>query len=608
MRAVAVVPVILFHAGVEQFSGGYVGVDIFFVISGYLITTLLLEDIEAGKFSLIDFYERRARRILPALFTVILCAIPFAWLWMNPIQLEAFNQNILAATFFYSNFYLLRVSDYFAPAAEENPLMHTWSLSVEEQYYIIAPLVLLFLWRYGRNRAFYVTIALAVLSLLLSEILWRDKPEENFYLLPTRGWELMAGAICAFMLFQKPRKNNEVLALLGMGLIIFAVIAYDRSTPIPSLYALVPVLGTCFIILFGGSGTLAARLLSIKPLVGIGLVSYSAYLWHQPLFAFARLKVGYISELFLICGVGLTFILAGLTWRYIEQPVRRKSWGFLSSTKGVFRAAAASAAVLVVLGFSLDNTKFYRNSLTEYQKQLEPYLSYDRSSVVRSGACFISSKQDDFKLFDKQKCLKIEQDRPNYLLMGDSHAAHHWRALSEKYPNLNIMQATISACRPIRGSGWRKRCTDMLGYIYDDFLPNNRIEGVILSSTWIEIDINQLKNTITYLEKLGLNVIIFGPSMQYTSTVASILFRYREKPDHFEIKRFEKESVRQIHKNIKELVATTNATYYPLYDYMCFDNNCRIFADDGAPMIYDDDHLTLSGARTVLKNLPDQRP
>ncbi len=290
LRAVAVLPVILFHAGFSWFAGGYVGVDIFFVISGYLITTIIINDIENGRFSIAKFYERRARRILPALFFVLICCIPFAWMWMVPSQFKDFSQALVAITFFSSNILFWRKEDYFAPAAEENPLLHTWSLGVEEQFYIFFPILLIMLWRFGRQPVFYVVCLLSLISFLLSEWGWRNNPEANFYLLPTRAWELGIGAICAFILNGRPVKSNQFLSLTGLVLIIYSIFAFDESLPFPSAYALLPVLGAALIIIYGSSSTFTAKILSMKWLVGIGLVSFSAYLWHQPLLAFARIR------------------------------------------------------------------------------------------------------------------------------------------------------------------------------------------------------------------------------------------------------------------------------------------------------------------------------
>jgi peptidoglycan/LPS O-acetylase OafA/YrhL len=216
LRAFAVMPVILFHAGFEIFSGGFVGVDIFFVISGYLITGIIINELNSGRFSIASFYERRARRILPALIFVTLCCLPFAWMWMLPSQFKDFSQSLVAVSLFTSNILFAFKSGYFANGAiDQKPLLHTWSLGVEEQYYVLFPIMLVFLWRFGRNPAFYCIEAAAFSSLLISEWGWRHFPDYNFYLATSRAWELFAGSICAFLQFEKPRKNSNILSLAG---------------------------------------------------------------------------------------------------------------------------------------------------------------------------------------------------------------------------------------------------------------------------------------------------------------------------------------------------------------------------------------------------------
>ena len=322
LRALAVFPVILFHAGFELFNGGFVGVDVFFVISGYLITTIRIEDIENNRFSIVNFYERRARRILPALVFVMLVCIPFAWMWMLPSQMKDFSQSFIAVSLFASNVRFWKESGYFEAVSEEKPLLHTWSLAVEEQYYVLFPIFIILAWRFGKRRVFWMIVLLAAVSLLLSEWGWRNKAAANFYLAPTRAWELFAGSISAFIVQKQGVKKNNLLALIGLAAIIFSIFVYDEITPFPSLYALVPVIGVVLIVLYADKETLVAKLLGTRVLVGIGLISYSAYLWHQPLFAFARIKLIEKPSMELMLILSITSIaLAYGSWKYIEKPL-----------------------------------------------------------------------------------------------------------------------------------------------------------------------------------------------------------------------------------------------------------------------------------------------
>ena len=377
LRAFSVVPVILFHAGFELFRGGFVGVDVFFVISGYLITTVLIEDIEHNRFSLLNFYERRARRILPALFFVMLVCIPFAWMWMLPSQLEGFSQSLIAVSLFVSNILFWRVDHrYFEAGEEELPLLHTWSLAVEEQYYVLFPIFFFLAWRYGKNRVFWMIVVMVSVSLLLCEWAWRHKGPNinvaNFYLAPTRAWELFSGSIAAFIVHKRGVRKNDTLSFLGLAAIIFSIFTYDESTPFPSAYTLVPVVGVVLLVLFAEKETSVARMLSTKAFVGMGLISYSAYLWHQPLFAFAHIRLlDKPSDLLMVILFGLSLALAVASWRYIEKPFRRK---FFLKRKHIFIISLVGIVAFIGMGLVgyLNNgfTERLRNRDIIFQKAL----------------------------------------------------------------------------------------------------------------------------------------------------------------------------------------------------------------------------------------------
>ena len=369
LRALAVIPVILFHAGLAGFAGGFVGVDVFFVISGYLITRIIVDERLAGRFSIIDFYERRARRILPALFLVTLCCLPFAWFWMRPDQLNDFAQSVVAIPVFASNILFFLESGYFDLGVDQKPLLHTWSLAVEEQYYLFFPVLVglvmaghayLTRRRASSQSATATVVAaetansttpppradaairvlgiwlgvIAVLSFLLAEWGWRNAPEANFYLVPFRVWELLIGAFVALHLIRgdlrsapaaTDRSGHAMLALLGLAMLLYAIVAFDERTPFPSVWALLPTLGTALLILHARPTNPVGRLLALPVLVGIGLISYSTYLWHQPLLVFSRLgSLEELTPLQLLVPAVLALPLAWLSWRFVERPFRRK--------------------------------------------------------------------------------------------------------------------------------------------------------------------------------------------------------------------------------------------------------------------------------------------
>ena len=478
LRAVAVVPVIFFHAGLPPFSGGFVGVDVFFVISGYLITRILQRELERDKFSLIAFYERRARRIVPALFVVVVCCLPAAWLWMSPAELQAFAASVFAASLFGSNVLFWLESGYFEGESEDKPLLHTWSLAIEEQYYLVFPLLLMLLWRYRRNQLTVVIALLAAASFLLCEALSRTHPSAAFYLAPTRVWELLAGSLCALLMINREARRMDLLAGPGLLLIIAAMLMFDQSIRFPSVYTLLPVLGTALVILFAGPGTYTARLLSTPLLVGIGLISYSAYLWHQPLFAFARIReLGEPPLETMVLLALLTPILATVTWRFVEQPFRRSRLSPSMDPYPILRGAAASLGVMLFLGAV--GQLGVAESLSRFPKEPE----FGWREKVRTDLCLLRSQRVKEHAPD---C--FEQGRFNVLLWGDSHAASLYpgfRALQTRH-DFAVTQLTHAGCPPlldVAHTPYRTDCND-LNQRALKHIDETSYDRIILHAAW----------------------------------------------------------------------------------------------------------------------------
>ncbi|WP_296764701.1 acyltransferase family protein [Sediminimonas sp.] len=420
LRAVAVVPVILFHAGFGAMSGGFVGVDVFFVISGYLITTILLGEQAAGRFSILRFYERRARRILPALFAVLLVCLPFAWAWMIPSALVQFCYSLAATVLFVSNLYFLDSAGYFATGTEFAPLLHTWSLAVEEQYYLMFPPLLMALAWLSRRWLLVCLGAFALASLGVAEWGWRAYPAENFFFTLSRLWELLAGSICAVAMFGRTPRGNGALGALGLALIVGSALVYDAGTPFPSLYTLAPVGGTVLIIAYGVRGTAVARLLSLRAFTAIGVISYSAYLWHQPLFAFARVRSLHEPSVWLMMALALaTFPLAWLSWRYVEQPFRDRGAPLLPRRGQVFGTSAAVGVALFGFGLvgHLSNGLPGRLparvvALDSFEKDRNPYTRRCQFRDKRLAANHPVEGCDDFLI----------NRRAEVVFIGDSHS------------------------------------------------------------------------------------------------------------------------------------------------------------------------------------------
>lgn len=609
LRAIAVVPVILFHADVSLFSGGFVGVDVFFVISGFLITTLILREQDRGQFSLLTFYERRARRILPALFLVVSATILPGYVLMTPWDFSEFMRSVAAAALFLSNVHFWENTGYFALAAEKQPLLHTWSLAVEEQFYLLFPLLLLV--PFQRAVLSGIVLAMFCASLALAQWGATYEPDVNFFFTPSRVWELMAGALCAFWQVSRQPKPNELAAAAGLAMVLISIFFYDRAIPFPSLYTLLPVGGTALLLLYAHRGTRVHTILSSAPLIGIGLVSYSAYLWHQPLFAFARMSM--IEPLVLwqtFALILITFALAYLTWLWIEQPVRKSKSGWFRTRGYVFALSATGIGALVLSFMTLDNEQRFYASLSAEQRRYLPYLNYasEARNEENHTICSLGSANNNLAFFDRQECLKISESMPNVLLMGDSHASHFYKALAQVFPEANILRATASGCRPLLDYSGQKRCTDLARFLLEDFLATEEVDAVIISARWRQTDEGALRSTFAYLRSVVPNVVVMGPTMEYDTDLPKILMKYADRGQE-EITQIAAQLRREDRTEMSRKVALasneTGAVYVDVQETLCPDDVCLIFTPDGAPITWDYGHFTDDAALWIIQEMRD---
>lgn len=621
LRAIAVLPVILFHAGFSWFSGGYVGVDIFFVISGYLITMILLREMESGTFSIAKFYERRARRILPALLFVMICCIPFAYLWMTPQQLKDFSQAFIAVSIFSSNILFWRKEDYFAPEAEENPLLHTWSLAVEEQFYIFFPVLLIMLWKFGRRPLFHVTLALSCLSLLLSEWGWRNHPSANFYLLPSRAWELGVGALCAFYLHNRAVAPSQILSLSGLALILYSIFMLEESTPSPSLYILAPVAGTAFIILFCNKDTLTYRILSLKHVVWIGVLSYSAYLWHQPLLAFSRIKIipgPRLGVMLILCL--LSILLAYFSWRYVERPFRRPETSWITTRAKVFSTTVIASLAIFTLGIygHIGNGIPERFELSDEQ---ESYISTAVASPMRD-ACHASSR----KMIKAAEACSYNEENPSVAVLGDSHVVELAYALGEQLEETDIGVAhfSFSGCGPAYQNNEESPCTAWTNDTVEYIQENEDIKQVIVSyrmapliwgspqETYPDLPVvktdaqttetvESLRTMLSDMENSGKEVIFVNQSPELPSGIQSLVYSGHLKNGRVLGLRRDWWRTFSTFFEAKDIIPEEVLTV-GVDDLFCDQEFCY-GGKDGISFYFDDDHLSVEGARKVAKHI-----
>lgn len=626
LRAVAVLPVILFHAGVEIFSGGFVGVDVFFVISGYLITSIILKEQQAGTFSIIRFYERRARRILPALFLVVIACLPFAWIWLLPEDLKSFGKSLIAVPTFTSNILFTREGDYFAPAAELKPLLHTWSLAVEEQFYVFFPVLLILAhkWRKISNGALIAIIGL--ISLGLAQWGVSTYPKVAFYFLPTRAWELMIGALIAVYMLRPHAKqaySNEALSALGLLLILVSVFVYTEETPFPGAYALVPTIGTGLIILFAQPDTLVGRLLGTKAFVGLGLISYSAYLWHHPLFAFARHRSLDAPSLDLMLGLSaLSIFLAYISWRYVEHPFRDKA---KFTQRQIFIFAGASSAALILMGIILSSNDGFANRPATSNMAFS-----DLDAMLAPNHGLSPSCEHQFTL--TEECSTSQS--PQMILWGDSYAMHLAPALASSETNVSFRQHTVSSCIPLSGlsivgnvvsPARAERCLEQATRVLEWLGTQDNVEYVVLASpfTYIKFDLltadgevithnkeeivlQHLKETINLIRANGQKPIFVAPPPNTGEDIGrcftrALMFGADPQRCNFTSDEISAES-QQAYRLMSQM--SEHAPFVSLKSLMCLNEGttekCEV-SMDGVPLYRDEGHLSISGASYIGK-------
>jgi peptidoglycan/LPS O-acetylase OafA/YrhL len=482
LRAVAVLSVLFFHSGFGAFSGGYVGVDVFFVISGYLITTIIVREIAAGEFSIRAFYERRFRRILPALVGVVLASLIVGCLLLPPDSVVELGRSAVATALFSSNIFFYLESGYFDAPAELKPLLHTWSLAVEEQYYIFFPLLLLFLARFGQRHYLAGLLVLGLASFMASVLWTASQPSLAFYLIPTRAWELFLGSVLALHVLPAPiaRPLREVLTLVGVALIAYSVFVFDATTVFPGSAAAVPTLGAALVIYAGlGGGSVVAAALSWRPVVFVGLISYSLYLWHWPVIVYTKLLTIHEPSVTVIAAmIAVTFVLSILSWRYIETPLRVGD--ILRKPGSLLRASVLASLAIVVVGLSLVAADGLPGRYEAYFPE-----AFDTERQRWNDCKKVSDRLDS----GRGLCpLGADGAEAQFILWGDSHAESLASGIDLSASDAGVagVFATESACAPllhIERPG-RRKCelfnVTVLAYIAE----RPELETVILVGRW----------------------------------------------------------------------------------------------------------------------------
>ena len=637
LRAVAVLSVVLYHADLSIVSGGYVGVDVFFVISGFLITRIIVGEIAENRFSIAGFYERRIRRIFPALFATLLVTFVLCSLLLLPDDFVSLAESAVAATLFVSNIHFWSTSDYFAPASEFNPLLHTWSLAVEEQFYILHPILLMLILGYAHRWLRPLLVAGVVVSLGCCIGLTIYNPETAFYLIPSRAWELFLGALIAIGAVPAvPVRFRGIEAALGMGCIALAVLGFTDRTPFPGAAALVPCLGAASIIHAGQSGdSLTARILSLKPVVFVGLISYSLYLWHWP--ALVMPKYFFVSTKLpawvVAVALMLAMLLATLSWRYIERPFRDRRR--FDRTKIFYAGGATMLAAIALCGPVLVSGGF-PGRFGDATLALAA-ASGDRDQI---GPKCLSLRVD--RLLVEPTCLIGQRDPAeiSFLLWGDSHAEAIMPAVSKAAADAGRTGVFIGrgACPPLIGitrasGGQRYACPTFNQLVLELVRDSPSLEIVLLAARWalssegmrykgepgttvfiVDAESNEisfpenraafhrgLRRTLAELHGLGRQVVLIGPVPEVGWHVPKML----AMRSYTGVERRIRPTGQEFHDRqafaldaLAALGGHYNTSFVFPHDYLCAQEPC-VIESEGRPLYRDDDHLSRFGARAL---------
>ena len=607
LRAIAVMPVVLFHAGVTAMSGGYVGVDVFFVISGFLITGIMRKEIIEGRFSILNFYERRTRRILPALSFAVALTLVAAVCLLLPTYLVDFGRSLIFLPLFLSNFYFYKHSGYFENSAALRPLLQTWSLAVEEQFYIFMPLAVWAVHAFLNKRWRLVFGSFAAMSFALSVYMMSRGPTANFFLLPTRAWELLLGSLLV-MAPPAPLRNQVLKGLLasaGLALIAWPVFAFSDATPFPGLNAAPPCFGALILIYTGVSAkSFVNRVLSWTPLVLIGQISYSLYLLHWPVTVFFRyLTLRKPDAMGVAFIVALSLALALFSWRFVERPFRNRA--FLPARWQLFGLAGFALVAMAVCGVGLVATRGLPQRFPNagfvgpHVAQLDP----SEGRGWRNGQCFFLDVAHAPK-WNKTKCALTPPTSNKALLWGDSFAAHYTPGIAEyaKAIPYQVYQYTMAGCPPVLTyySYARPGCQAFNKQALT-IIKENGIKTVVLSARWVDLKsrgMAQLKSTLNAMDALGVQTYVIGQSPDFIANADIIAFLKgdnRPRP----IDRWQDAVNPDINRQLRAIAGQTHHFVDPLTS-LCQADECA-YRVHGELLYYDSGHLTRFGSGYAVR-------
>jgi len=624
LRAIAVMSVVIHHIYEKFLPGGFIGVDVFFVISGYLITNIILKEIGKGAFSFIDFYERRIRRIFPALFGVLIFTLLGSYFILLPSDFIQMSKGLLGTLYFVSNVVFWRElqAGYFAAMDSAlNPLVHTWSLAVEEQFYVFFPVLILLAYKFGLRKLQLIVFLLFLTSLFLAEIFVTKKPVATFFLSPFRIYELIMGAALALNLIPNSSSKHllNLLSFVGVSLIIYSAIFFNNLTNFPGVSALIPTIGAVLVIYCGINGSKGfIKVLEFKILVYIGLISYSLYLWHWPIivffkYIFLNTDINFVNSLiiFIVC-----ILVASFSYFIIEQPFRNKK--FLT-TRTIFLIAGILIAIFTFLAYSGISTSGYKQRYTSEINNLdlarEPEHTYKKCDQKFSidELCIIGDKSSNEEV----------------ILFGDSHLMSWAPALNDslKEKNKKGVLVMLSACPPLidvyayKSNKLSEECRGRSKFI-KEIVKNTKAKEIVLSGYWAEYEkeIKEVKahkkhsnnknklsvgleNTVEYLLEKGLIVKVIGPVPTYEKSVPLMLAKelITGKELFDKTKNTQLQKTRNFMNSVKKYKKEENFKYINPIEWIC-ERECLV-KENKNTLYFDSNHLNVRGSKKYKDNL-----
>jgi len=667
LRGLAVTAVLAFHAFPDALPSGFIGVDIFFVISGYLIGGILLKDQYEGRFSLRAFYARRIRRIFPALLLILAASLGLGWFCLLTSEYQQLGKHTAAAAAFVSNLVLWMEAGYFDSVAETKPLLHLWSLAVEEQFYIIFPFLIraaakcrsAFVWLFG---------GLALLSFSYNVGHALEHSAAAFYSPLSRFWELACGGLLAYVHLRKVEQDRQyaeggdleadatkfhlatLQSLIGIVLLAAGFIEIDKTLPFPGKWALLPVLGTALLIAAGPSAFVNRRLLSNRALVGLGLISYPLYLWHWPLLSFAHIQLsGTLPVDVRVGALALSLVLAWLTYVMLEKPIRLG--GSLGAKAAVlllsmivvggagfqiYRSPDMSERVAHNLAPYLDVTRTTQSkpvkttvamvpdsdATDEMRQQFKKNLRADgqyigelfdaKMKVARYRVCYMYDNDRSTRAFQEYlkgnaECIELSPSKKNILILGDSVAADLYMALSHAYPEIHFLEITGSACKPFLKAyhGEYPACEQLIKYALN-FAEKTKLDGVIIGSSWAD-DYQLVRQELRRLREAGHKLLLVGPPLKFSAEVARIVERLsaNDRLDAALERTLVKEDVLRADE-MAGFAASEKATYLNWQQLYCT-QGCPVLNEQGALLILDRLHLSVPGADRLGECIKEHR-